>query len=47
MMLFEWNRGFNKESLPAIMTLTEEYKDKRSNREIMQYVGKYMKSVSR
>ena len=45
-MLYEWNRGFNNESIPAIMELTEPYKAKRiivsHNREILEHVGRYM-----
>ena len=44
MMLYEWNRGFRKEGIPAIMELTEEYKAKRiivrNNREILQHAGR-------
>lgn len=45
-MLFEWNRGFRKESIPEIMELTEPYRAKRiivrHNREILQQVASYV-----
>ncbi|MNW60670.1 hypothetical protein D3C74_386740 [compost metagenome] len=44
-MLFEWNRGFDREGLPKIMELTEEFAAKRivvkNNRDILKYVGEY------
>ncbi|WP_340021675.1 hypothetical protein MHI24_22090 [Paenibacillus sp. FSL K6-1096] len=44
-MLFEWNRGFRKESIPAILELTEPYRAKRiivrHNREILGHVARY------
>jgi adenylate kinase family enzyme len=49
-MLFEWNRGFHKESIPAIMELTEAYKAKRiivhNNREILQHVSRHLREAS-
>ncbi|WP_238652409.1 hypothetical protein [Paenibacillus piscarius] len=44
-MLFEWNRGFRKESIPEILELTEPYRAKRiivrHNREILRHVTSY------
>ncbi|MEK4518164.1 hypothetical protein NSS64_22985 [Paenibacillus sp. FSL H8-0122] len=49
-MLLEWNRGFRRESIPAIMALTEQYQAKRiivqQNREILQHVGRYVRGKS-
>ena len=47
-MLFKWNRGFDREGLPKIMELTGEFGTKvivvRNNREILKYVGEYADS---
>ncbi len=44
-MLFEWNRDFDREGLPKILELTEEFAAKRivvkKNRDILKYVGEY------
>ncbi|WP_310831712.1 hypothetical protein [Paenibacillus pedocola] len=46
-MLFEWNRGFDREGLLKIMELTGEFAAKRivvkNNRDILKYVGEYAK----
>ncbi|WP_405107863.1 hypothetical protein MHH28_28075 [Paenibacillus sp. FSL K6-1217] len=47
-MLLEWNRSFRRESIPAIMALTEEYQAKRiivqHNLEILQHVGRVVQA---
>ncbi|QSF45939.1 P-loop NTPase family protein [Paenibacillus tianjinensis] len=44
-MLFEWNRDFDREGLPKILELTEEFAVKRmvvkKNRDILKIVGQY------
>jgi hypothetical protein len=49
-MLFEWNPGFMRESVPAIMELTEAYKAKRiivrNSSEILQHVSRYIGDAS-
>lgn len=44
-MLFEWNRSFDREGLPMILELTEEFAAKRivvtNNRDILTYVCEY------
>ncbi|MFC6653010.1 hypothetical protein [Paenibacillus rhizoplanae] len=49
-MLLDWNRGFRRKSIPAIMELTEEYRAKRiivqHNLEILQHVRRYMQGKS-
>ncbi|MEK5495310.1 hypothetical protein MKZ24_31890 [Paenibacillus sp. FSL R7-0297] len=50
MMLFEWNPGFIREGVPAIMKLTEAYKAKRiivhNSSEILQHVSRYIGNAS-
>ncbi|WP_245648061.1 hypothetical protein [Paenibacillus borealis] len=49
-MLFEWNPGFIRETVPAIMELTEAYKAKRiivhNSSEILQHVSRYIGDAS-
>lgn len=44
-MLFEWNRSFDREDLPKIMELTEDFAAKRivvkNNRELLKRFGEY------
>ncbi|MHA6531256.1 P-loop NTPase family protein [Paenibacillus sp. BAC0078] len=47
-MLFEWNRGFDREGVPEIMKLTEPFAEKliivNNNQEILQHVSRYADS---
>lgn len=47
-MLFEWNRGFDREGVPEIMRLTEPFADKliivNHNQEILQHISRYVDS---